>query len=85
MTQHLAHDSASSVGGDAATIPDAVVAVYVTEADLTAAIQHLEYEKYDMGAVSVLGTGMSQERHVVGFETQRTHAARWATWGALWG
>jgi len=59
--------------------------VYVTEADLTAAIQHLEYEKYDMGAVSVLGTGMRQERHVVGFETQRTHAARWATWGALWG
>jgi uncharacterized membrane protein len=85
MTQHLAQDSASSVGGSAETIPDAVVAVFATEADLTAAIKHLEHEKYDMAAISVLGTGISQERHVVGFETQRTHAARWATWGGLWG
>ena len=83
MTQQLAQDS--SVGGNAATIPDAVVAVYATEADLTAAIKHLEHETYDMTAISVLGTGITQERHVVGFETQRTHAARWATWGALWG
>ena len=83
MTHHLAQDS--TVGGNAATIPDAVVAVYATEADLTAAIKHLEHETYDMTAISVLGTGITQERHVVGFETQRTHAARWATWGGLWG
>ena len=83
MTQQLAQDS--SVGGNAATIPDAVVAVYATEADLTAAIKHLEHETYDMTAISVLGTGITQERHVVGFETQRTHAARWAAWGGLWG
>ena len=85
MTQQLAQGSASSVGGNAAVGPDAVVAVYATEADLTAAIKHLEHERYDMAGISVLGTGMSQERHVVGFETQRTHAARWATWGGLWG
>jgi hypothetical protein len=62
-----------------------VVAVYATEADLTAAIKHLEHEHYDMGSVSVLGMGMSEERHVVGFETPRSHAARWAGWGGLWG
>jgi len=83
MTQQLAQDP--SVGGNAAPIPDAVVAVYATEADLTTAIKHLEHEKYDMAGISVLGTGMSQERHVIGFETQGTHAARWAAWGGLWG
>jgi uncharacterized membrane protein len=66
-------------------IPDAVVAVYTNEADLTDAIRHLERERYDMSSISVLGKGMSQERHVVGFETADKRTARWATWGGLWG
>jgi uncharacterized membrane protein len=66
-------------------IPDAVVAVYENEADVTAAIKHLEHEHYDMTHISVLGRGMTEERHVVGFETQASHTARWAKWGGLWG
>ena len=85
MTQHLAPSPAPATDGDTPTIPDAVVAVYATEADLTTAIKYLEHERYDMASISVLGTGMSQERHVIGFETQRTHARHWAKWGGLWG
>ena len=85
MTRQFAQASASGAVGDVSAIPDAVVAVYATEADLTTAIKHLEHERYDMASLSVLDTGMSQERHVVGFETQGTHAARWAKWGGLWG
>jgi len=69
----------------AAAAPDAVVAVYANEADLAVAVKHLEHAGYDMSSISVLGKGMIEERHVVGFETQGTHAARWARWGGLWG
>jgi hypothetical protein len=65
--------------------PDAVVAVYADEADLTTAVKHLEAAGFDMAGISVLGKGMSEERHVVGFETRSTHTARWARWGGLWG
>ncbi|MDQ6947892.1 MAG: DUF1269 domain-containing protein [Actinomycetota bacterium] len=65
--------------------PHAVVAVYATEDDLTSAIKHLEHANFDMAHISVLGKGMSEERHVVGFETPSTHTARWAKWGGLWG
>jgi len=65
--------------------PDAVVAIYSTEADLTTAIKHLEHAHYDMAQISVLGKGMSEERHVIGFETRSTRTTRWAGWGGLWG
>jgi len=65
--------------------PDAVVAVYADEDDLTRAVKHLEHEHYDMDTISVLGKGMSEQRHVVGFETPEKHTARWAKWGGLWG
>jgi len=65
--------------------PDAVVAVYATEEDLAGAIRHLEQAHYDMANISVLGKGMSEERHVIGFDTPGTHTARWAKWGGLWG
>ena len=38
-----------------------------------------------MRTISVLGKGMSEQRHVVGFETPRTRTARWTKWGGLWG
>jgi len=85
MTQQLARDSTSGSCGIAATVPDAVVAVHSTESDLTTAIKHLEHERYSAANISVLDTGMSQERHVVGFEAQRTHAPWWAAWHGLWG
>jgi len=71
---------------DAGTlVPDAVVAVYTDEADLTAAVKQLEHAHYDMSKISVLGRGLAEERHIVGFETPGSHAARWARWGGLWG
>jgi hypothetical protein len=39
--------------------PNAVVAVYTTEADLTTAVKHLERRGFDMSMISVLGQGMS--------------------------
>jgi Protein of unknown function (DUF1269)/Heat induced stress protein YflT len=66
-------------------IPDAIVAVYGTEGDLTAAIKHLEHEGFDMSHISVLGKGMTEERHIVGFDTPGKHTAHWAKWGGLWG
>jgi hypothetical protein len=75
----------SSQQSDPDETPDATVGVYVTEADLTSAIKHLEREKYDMSRISVLGKGMSEERHIVGFDTPGKHMARWAKWGGFWG
>jgi hypothetical protein len=70
---------------DAGQVPDAVVAVYGTEGDLTTAVKHLEHEGFEMSHISVLGKGMSEERHIVGFETPGRHTARWTKWGGLWG
>ncbi|MEO7194410.1 MAG: general stress protein [Pseudonocardiaceae bacterium] len=74
-TDHADHDQ----------IPDAVVAVYGTEVELTAAIKYLEHEKFDMSHISVVGKGLTEERHIVGFETPAKHTAHWAKWGGLWG
>lgn len=64
---------------------DAVVAVYDTEEDLSSAVKHLEKSKVDMTSISVLGKGMTEDRHVVGFDTPHKRTARWAAWGGLWG
>lgn len=65
--------------------PESVVAVYKDEAGLTDAIRQLEKAHYDMATISVVAKGLSEERHVVGFETPETHTMRWAKWGGLWG
>ncbi len=65
--------------------PDAVVAVYLTEDDLTHAIKHLERAHYDMSSISVLGKGIDEERHIVGFDTPHARTNRWAKWGGMWG
>jgi uncharacterized membrane protein len=85
MTDVLATDHDRTADRPAPTAPDAVVAVYATEADLAAAVRLLEHERYDMSTISVLGKGMSEERHVVGFETAGGRTTRWASWGGLWG
>jgi len=65
--------------------PNAVVATYTNEDDVTTAVKHLERKGFDMSKISVLGKCLSEERHIVGFETSSTHTARWAKWGAMWG
>jgi hypothetical protein len=67
-----------------AEVPDAVVAVYTTETDLTDAIKHLERAGCAMARISILGKGMNQDRHLR-FDPENTHTARWAKWGGLWG
>jgi hypothetical protein len=64
---------------------NAVVAVYDSEDALSGAVRHLEDAGYDTGKLSVLGRGMTEERHVVGFDTRARRTGRWAGWGALWG
>ena len=73
---------ANRLGGES---PESLVAVYASEEDLTDAIRQLEKAQYDMATISVLAKGMSEERHVIGFETPETHTKRWAKWGGLWG
>ena len=90
MTASVAHDKntnpAANEGRDGDHLDlDAVVAVYDTEDALTAAIKHLEKSKIDMSSISVLGKGMTEDRHVVGFDTANKRTARWASWGAMWG
>jgi hypothetical protein len=78
-TTSLTHRS----GRDPSTaLPANVVAVYTTEEDLGRAVKHLEQGHYDMRSISV---GRGEQRHVIGFETPRTHTARWAKWGGLAG
>ena len=80
------NESASSATTDnVQTTLDAVVAVYTTEEGLAGAVKHLEREHYDMSSISVLGKGMSEQRHVIGFDTPEKRTARWAKWGGLWG
>ena len=64
---------------------ESLVAVYASEDDLTEAIRQLEKDHYDMATISVLAKGMSEERHIVGFETRESHMQSWAKWGGLWG
>lgn len=66
-------------------LPDAAIAVYRTESDLSTAVKHLESAGFDMSQISVLGQGMTEERHIVGFDTPGRHTARWASWGGMWG
>jgi uncharacterized membrane protein len=77
--------TSSGTTDDVHPAPDAVVAVYTSEEELTRAVKHLEREHYDMSSISVLGKGMSEERHVIGFDTPEKRTARWAKWGGLWG
>jgi hypothetical protein len=56
--------------------PDALLAVFQTEAELTTAITDLEQAGYPVARISVLGQGMSQNRHLVGLDARHTHAPR---------
>ena len=62
-----------------------VVATYSNEHDLTEAVKHLKRRSYDMSMISVLSKGLSEERHIVGFETSATHTKQWAKLGGMWG
>jgi hypothetical protein len=58
--------------------PDVAVAVYPSESELTDAVNHLEQARLDTSKSSVLGSVMTQEWHIVGFETPGKQAERWA-------
>ena len=64
---------------------NAVIAVYDSEDALSGAVKHLEDAGYDTAKLSVLGKGLTEERHVVGFDTRARRTGRWTGWGALWG
>ena len=67
------------------TTTNAVIATYSNEHDLTEAVKHLKRREYDMSMISVLGKGLSEERHIVGFETSASHTKLWAKFGGMWG
>jgi hypothetical protein len=64
---------------------NATVAVYGDMHHAEDAVRTLEHAGFDMAQLSILARGMSEERHVVGFDTPAVREARWARWGALWG
>jgi uncharacterized membrane protein len=64
---------------------NATVAVYDDMQHAEDAVRTLEHAGCDMTQLSILARGMSEERHVIGFDTPTAREARWARWGALWG
>jgi uncharacterized membrane protein len=64
---------------------NATVAVYDDLQHAEDAVRKLEHGGFDMTQLSILARGMSEERHVIGFDTPTVREARWARWGALWG
>jgi hypothetical protein len=64
---------------------NATVAVYGDLEHAEEAVRTLERAGFDMAALSIIATGMTEERHVIGFDTPAVREGRWARWGALWG
>jgi uncharacterized membrane protein len=64
---------------------NATVAVYDDLDHAEDAVRTLEHAGFEMAQLSIVARGMSEERHVIGFDTPSVREARWARWGALWG
>jgi hypothetical protein len=64
---------------------NATVAVYGDLEQAENAVRTLEHAGFDMTALSIIASGMTEERHIIGFDTPAVREARWARWGALWG
>jgi uncharacterized membrane protein len=64
---------------------NATVALYGDLDDAEDAVRTLERAGFEMAQLSIVARGMSEERHVIGFDTPAVREGRWARWGALWG
>jgi len=64
---------------------NATVAVFGDIDHAEDAVRTLERAGFEMAQLSIVARGMSEERHVIGFDTPPVREGRWARWGALWG
>lgn len=64
---------------------NATVAVYGDLKHAEDAVRALEHADFDMSRLSIVASGLTSERHVIGFESHAQRAERWARWGGLWG
>jgi hypothetical protein len=64
---------------------NATVAIYGDLEDAENGVRALEHAGFEMAQLSIVARGMSEERHVIGFDTPAAREGRWARWGVLWG
>lgn len=64
---------------------NATVAVYGDLEHAEEGVRALERAGFEMAQLSIVARGMSEEHHVIGFDTPAVREGRWARWGAFWG
>ncbi len=62
-----------------------VVATYDSHEGAEDAVKELQRAGFDMKKLSILGKGMENEQHVVGYYNAPERAAFWGKYGAFWG
>jgi uncharacterized membrane protein len=67
------------------SIDNLVVATYETHESAESAVKELQKAGFDMKKLSILGKGMENEQHVVGYYNAPERAAFWGKNGAFWG
>lgn len=87
MVGALTNPELARAGGerDPFRMPDSVVAVYATEADLITGVKHARDGPQDTVRLSFLGRGLSEPGYGDGLVAPSSSTDRWAQWGALWG
>jgi uncharacterized membrane protein len=67
------------------SVENMVVATFETHEAAEAAVKELQKAGFDMKKLSILGKGMENEQHVVGYYNAPERAAFWGKYGAFWG
>lgn len=70
---------------DHSPMPDSVVAVYATEADLILGVKHAQDAPHPVTGLSFLGNGPAEAGFGTADALPSSARDRWAQWGALWG
>jgi uncharacterized membrane protein len=67
------------------SIDNLIVATYDSHEGAEDAVKELQKAGFDMKKLSILGKGMENEQHVVGYYNAPERAVFWGKYGAFWG
>ena len=67
------------------SIDNLVVATYDSHQGAEDAVKDLQKSGFDMKKLSILGKGMENEQHVVGYYNAPERAVLWGKYSAIWG
>ena len=67
------------------SVENLVVATYESHEGAEDAVKELQKAGFDMKKLSILGKGMENEQHVVGYYNAPERAVLWGKYGAIWG